>query len=51
MLGAIIETKTMGNHYVKLNGPADMVEKLAEGFKKSLKELRSNRSYKSYQSS
>jgi hypothetical protein len=39
MLGAIIETKGMGNHYVKITGPADTVEKLAEGFKKMLKEL------------
>jgi hypothetical protein len=40
MLGAIIETKGMGNHYVKITGPADTVEKLAEGFKKMLKELK-----------
>ncbi len=40
MLGAIIETKTMGNHYVKITGPAETVEKLAEGFKKMLKELK-----------
>ena len=39
MLGAIIETKDLGNHYVKITGPADTVEKLAEGFKKMLKEL------------
>lgn len=39
MLGAIIETKELGNHYVKITGPADTVEKLAEGFKKMLKEL------------
>ena len=40
MLGAIIETKGMGNHYVKITGPAETVEKLAEGFKKMLKELK-----------
>ncbi len=40
MLGAIIETKGMGNHYVKVTGPAETVEKLAEGFKKMLKELK-----------
>ncbi len=40
MLGAIIETKGMGNHYVKITGPTDTVEKLAEGFKKMLKDLK-----------
>lgn len=40
MLGAIIETKGMGNHYVKITGPAETVEKLSEGFKKMLKELK-----------
>lgn len=40
MLGGIIETKNMGNHYVKITGPAETVEKLAEGFKKMLKELK-----------
>ena len=40
MLGAIIETKKMGNHYVKITGPTETVEKLAEGFKKMLKELK-----------
>ncbi len=40
MLGAIIETKGMGNHYVKITGPADTVEKLSEGFKKMLKDLK-----------
>lgn len=40
MLGAIIETKGAGNHYVKITGPADTVEKLSEGFKKMLKELK-----------
>lgn len=40
MLGGIIETKGMGNHYVKITGPAETVEKLAEGFKKMLKELK-----------
>ncbi len=40
MLGAIIETKGMGNHYVKITGPAETVDKLAEGFKKMLKELK-----------
>ncbi len=40
MLGAIIETKAMGNHYAKITGPSETVEKLAEGFKKMLKELK-----------
>jgi hypothetical protein len=40
MLGAIIETKGQGNHYVKITGPAETVEKLAEGFRKMLKELK-----------
>lgn len=40
MLGAIIETKGMGNHYVKITGPVETVDKLAEGFKKMLKELK-----------
>jgi len=40
MLGAIIETKGMGNHYVKITGPAETVEKLADGFKRMLQELK-----------
>ena len=40
MLGAIIETQGMGTHFFKITGPADSVEKLAEGFKKMLKELK-----------
>ncbi len=40
MLGAIIETKGMGNHYVKITGPSETVEQLSEGFKKMLKELK-----------
>jgi hypothetical protein len=40
MLGAIIETKGMGTHFFKITGPADSVEKLADGFKKMLKEMK-----------
>ncbi len=39
MLGAIIETKGMGTHFFKITGPAESVEKLAEGFKKMLNEM------------
>ncbi len=39
MLGAIIVTKDGGNYYVKITGNKDVLEKLSEGFKKSLKEL------------
>lgn len=39
MLGAIVETKEMGTHFFKMLGPQDEVEKLAEGFKKMLKEM------------
>lgn len=36
MLGAIIETKEGGKIFVKMTGPKDTVESLAEGFKSSL---------------
>ncbi|MEO8268415.1 MAG: hypothetical protein ABI557_01770 [Aureliella sp.] len=40
MLGAIIVDKDQGQHFIKMTGYKDVVEKLAEGFKKSLKELK-----------
>lgn len=36
MLGAIIETKNMGQHFVKITGPSATVEKLKDGFRKML---------------
>lgn len=39
MLGAIIETKDMGQHFLKVTGPADTVEKLKDGFRKMLEGL------------
>ncbi|GAB5404897.1 MAG: hypothetical protein Aurels2KO_31280 [Aureliella sp.] len=41
MLGAIIETKESGLQFVKVIGPAAVVDKYAEGTKKMLKELKS----------
>jgi hypothetical protein len=39
MLGAIIETKDMGQHFLKVPGPAATVEKLKDGFRKMLEGL------------
>jgi hypothetical protein len=39
MLGAIIETKDMGQHFLKITGPAETVEKLKDGFRKMLEGL------------
>lgn len=39
MLGAIIETKDMGQHFLKVTGPADTVAKLQAGFRKMLEGL------------
>ncbi len=39
MLGAIIVTTDQTQYFIKLTGPKDVVEKLSDGFKKSLKEL------------
>ena len=39
MLGAIIETKDMGQHFFKITGPAATVEKLKAGFRKMLEGL------------
>lgn len=39
MLGAIVETKGMGTHFIKITGPADTVGKLTDGFRKMLKEM------------
>jgi hypothetical protein len=39
LLGAIIETKGMGTHFIKVTGPAGAVEKMTEGFKKMVKEM------------
>ncbi len=36
MLGAIIETKDMGMHFIKATGPTESIEKLKEGMKKML---------------
>ena len=40
MLAAIIVAKDQGQYFVKMTGYKDVVAKLAEGFKKSLKELK-----------
>ena len=39
MLGAIIETKDMGQHFFKVTGPAATVDKLKDGFRKMLEGL------------
>lgn len=39
MLGAIIETKDMGQHFLKITGPAATVDKLRDGFRKMLEGL------------
>ncbi len=39
VLGAIIVSKQQGQYFIKMTGHEDVVDKLAEGFKKSLKEL------------
>lgn len=39
MLGAIIETKDMGQHFFKVTGPAATVDKLRDGFRKMLEGL------------
>jgi hypothetical protein len=39
MLGAIIETKDMGQHFLKITGPAATVDKLKDGFRKMLEGL------------
>lgn len=39
MLGAIIETKDMGQHFLKVTGPAESVGKLKDGFRKMLEGL------------
>lgn len=39
MLAAIIVSKQQGQYFIKLTGHQDVVDKLAEGFKKSLKDL------------
>lgn len=36
MLGGIIETKEMGQHFFKITGPSATVEKLKDGFRKML---------------
>jgi len=41
MLAAIIETKEAGTIFVKMTGPQATVEPLAEGFKKSVMEVKS----------
>lgn len=39
MLGAIVVGKDQGQYFIKMTGHQDVVDKLAEGFKKALKEL------------
>ena len=39
MLGAIIVGKEQGQYFIKMTGHKDVVDNLAEGFKKSLKDL------------
>lgn len=39
MLGAIIVSKQQGQYFIKMTGHQDVVDQLADGFKKSLKEL------------
>lgn len=39
MLGAIIVSQQQGQYFIKMTGHKDVVDTLAEGFKKSLKEL------------
>lgn len=39
MLGAIIVTKEFGQYFIKITGNKSVLEKLSNGFKKSLKEL------------
>ncbi len=39
LLGAIIETKSMGTYFIKMTGPTESVEKVSDGFKKMLKEM------------
>ncbi len=41
MLGAIIVTKDQGQVFIKMTGPAGVVEKLSATFKESLKQLKS----------
>ncbi|MEC8556697.1 MAG: hypothetical protein VXZ82_16950 [Planctomycetota bacterium] len=40
MLGAIIVTKKDGQYFVKMTGPADLLEKQVKGFQKMLKGLK-----------
>lgn len=40
MLGAIIATEELGQYFIKITGPAEVLEELDEGFKKALKELK-----------
>jgi hypothetical protein len=42
MLGAIVVTKDAGTTFIKMTGPKDIVEKLAESFRKSVEELKAN---------
>ncbi|MCA9130912.1 MAG: hypothetical protein KDB22_27700 [Planctomycetales bacterium] len=39
MIGAIIETQGLGQHFIKLVGPQDVVKPLADGMKKMLQDL------------
>ena len=39
MLGAVIDTKDMGTHFIKATGPAESIEKLKAGFRKMLETM------------
>ena len=39
LLGAVIETKELGLHFIKVTGPTESVEKLKEGMLKMLKSM------------
>ncbi len=41
LLGAIVVTRDAGTIFVKMTGPADLVTKLEEGFKRSIDEMES----------
>ncbi len=43
MLGAVIETKQGGLHFVKAIGPDEIIEKLADPLKKMVKEMKSKK--------
>lgn len=42
MLGAIVETDGLGQYFIKMTGPNELLEEQTENFKKMLEELRVN---------